>query len=300
MNKGAVNPSRGVKILTHKKDDNDKTPFFYLRFFDIPGFIEKENIKKLYLCVASNRIYFSKDPMYAFDSDDMGIIFTEKVTVQIDDKSNKRSKVYIYHPEVWKWEILNKFEGGYGQLMYSQSSNLYYIDLSERIDVPRSSRLIHTYYGKKEEDRMEDANQKENDGIGQIFNAFDNSGKMNIPDNFDKTVKELVEDRSPVIGIEPLNDNNPVAKVMQSLAASDNNGLKKITLKVTDIPLNEKIANYYNLVFDATADILDLIVRDRTDNDYTDDTATLMGIRKHALRGAERYGKDRDTGSTTE
>lgn len=300
MNRGTVNPSRGVKILTHKKDENDKTPFFYLRFFDIPDFIEKENIKKLYLCVANDRIYFSKEPMYAIDTGYTGIIFTEEVTVQVDDKSGKRNKVYIYHPETWKWEILNKFEGGYGQLMYSQSSNLYYIDLSERIDVPRSSRLIHTYYGKKEEDKMEDANQKENDGIGQIFRAFDNSGKMNIPDNFDKTVKELVEDRNSVIGIEPLNDDNPIAKVMQSLAVNNNNGLKKITLKVTDKTLDEQIVDYYNMVFDATANILDLIVRDRSGNDYSEDTTTLMAMRKHALRGVDRYGKDRDTGSTAE
>lgn len=299
MNNGAVNASHGVKILTHKKDENDKTPFFYLRFFDTPDFIEKENIKKLYLCVTSNRIYFSKEPMYAFDSDGMGIIFVEEVTVQVDDKSGKRNKVYIYHPESWRWEILNRFEGGYGQLMYSQSSNLYYIDLSERIDVPRSSRLIHTYYGKKEEDKMEDANRKENDSIGQIFNVFDNSGKMNIPDNFNKTVKELAEDRSSVIGIEPLNDN-PIAKVMQSLAASDNNGLKKVTLKITDKTLDEQIVDYYNMVFDATANILDLIVRDRSGNDYSEDTTTLMAIRKHALRGVDKHGEDRNTGSTAE
>lgn len=203
--------ANGVKVLTTKKDGS---PQFYVRLFDRPDFIKDGTEKKLWITICKNRIYFSKDKIISFQKEmnttspyestetpflDMpsipDYICDEHVTVQIDDKTGERCKLYIYTMEDSIYQKIKDYEGGYDKLLYSSSRQCYYIAKEDKTDVPRGSRLIDAYY-KKNNLTPKEKVQKINTALTEIAKNYKEL------DGITKIHQEVKEKNSSIISKE--------------------------------------------------------------------------------------------------
>lgn len=205
----------GVKVLTTKKDGS---PQFYIRLFDRPDFIKDGSTKKLWVTICENRIYFSRERISQIIcnvSNPCGsVIYDAHVTVQLDDKSNERCKLYIYDMDDDCYQKVKDYEGGYDKLLYSATRYCYYIDKEDKTDVPRGSRLINTYY-KKIEELDKDKVQRVKTLSDEIVKGYKEAREKNVTtpvvgevinDMFKHS--EETEEKKEMIIVKPVQDKS--------------------------------------------------------------------------------------------